>query len=587
MCWGDNSGGKLGNWPTGQTLGDNEPVSAAEPVRLPLGTKATQVCTGFSHTCALLNDSSVVCWGDNGNGQLGNTNISSIINPYDGVPLLRVNVSNPTFAVTQVACGGDYTCALLSSGDISCWGLNDNGQLGRNGGNYVPAAFPPTHVTSNAAVSVVELSLGYSHSCARLSDGYVTCWGDNEFGQLGILNTTDVSSVSSVSAIQLLNGSAYNAIQIEAGWYHTCALLDDYSVHCWGFGNFGQLGYSSASNVADSSLTQFIGRVNITTDTSIHVVQISAGFLHTCTRFNDGSLKCWGHNVYGQLGLTPVVYTIGNSPLTSVVNYGQIVVGGARSIPGALHVVAAGYFTCALFGTVPTIDTVCWGRGNYGILGNQNSSDQFNVSALPSIGACNGTVFPYPTPAPYISTCSYDFTSSDGGFINDGGFLYGTYTNDNFTTWSTNLNATYANNLASTLTSPPFLYYSSQHTYVTLDFSRFETESFFLDFLSVYAKYTSSNQTTANFVPIVLPTGVVEQPITRTIYGNMTSSIQTMAVFGYNSTIIDGSFISIVISFTSDSAEVFRGVGIRQIFLCSSPLFVPTASPTMFPTMSP
>jgi len=405
MCWGSNYDGQLGNWPSQNDFGDNEPVSAAEPVQLPPGTKATHVCTGLSHTCALLNDSSVACWGYNGNGQLGNSNTNVNINPFVSGPPPRVTVtSNPSLSVTQVACGQSHTCALLSNGDISCWGANFNGQLGRGTITSVlnPGLFPPTHVTTNASVSVVKLSLGSYHSCALLSNGYVTCWGYNQYGQLGVLNSTSLNNASSVVPIQLLNSTAYTAVQIDAGDSHTCALLSDWSVHCWGLGSSGQLGYSSTVNVADSVLRQFRGPVAITTNASIHVVQLSAGYGHTCARFNDGSLKCWGDNLGGALGVTTSVSNIGISPSTAVINYGPVATGATRA-NAALDLCTGFYYTCSIFNTEPTRDLVCWGSGFNGRLGTGNTTSQDNVTALPSIPACTDTYTAQPTAYPTLS----------------------------------------------------------------------------------------------------------------------------------------------------------------------------------------
>jgi len=389
MCWGYNAAGQTGNWPSENNLGDDEAVSEANPVQLPPGRTATQVCTGVNHTCVLLSDSSVACWGSNLFGQLGNPNTSVNINPFVDGPPPRVNVSSdPSLSVTQVACGGWHTCALLSTGDISCWGRNDLGQLGRNGNSEIstPALFAPTHVTSIALIRVIELELALYHSCALLSDRSVTCWGNNGNGQLGRFNTDSVNNASSVSAIPILGGPLYYALQISAGNYHVCALLENHSVHCWGSSGFGQLGYSSQQSVADNSTNIFRGSVQLTTQpSSIYAVQVSAGDLHTCVRFNDGSIKCWGRNDLGQLGIDPTVTNaIGYDPTTAVANYGQINIGTARQSAGAVSIEAGLRSTCAFFNN-PNLDVVCWGLGDYGIIGNGLQASAFDVSSLPPI----------------------------------------------------------------------------------------------------------------------------------------------------------------------------------------------------------
>jgi alpha-tubulin suppressor-like RCC1 family protein len=133
---------------------------------------------------------------------------------------------------------------------------------------------------------VDQLALGWFHSCARLGDGTVKCWGDNGVGQLGDGTTTNSSTPV---AVQGLSG----AVEIAAGGLHSCARLGDGTVKCWGNNFSGELGdvtgtYSSSTPVVVQGLSG--------------AVEIAAGNWHSCARLGDGTVKCWGGNSDGQLG---------------------------------------------------------------------------------------------------------------------------------------------------------------------------------------------------------------------------------------------------------------------------------------------
>jgi hypothetical protein len=193
------------------------PPALAETT-LPSLNRGATLAAGFSHSCALLADGRVQCWGGNQNGQLGNGSKTD----FSYVP---VAVSGITTAVA-VAAGGDHTCALLANGTVQCWGENRFGQLGT--GNLNKSAVPVTVIGITNAVAVTA---GWEHSCAILSDGRVTCWGLKKRDD----KTVTVDVVVPVSGIT-------NAVALAGGGEHTCVVLADGTVQCWGHVHFGTPG---------------------------------------------------------------------------------------------------------------------------------------------------------------------------------------------------------------------------------------------------------------------------------------------------------------------------------------------------------
>ncbi|NQW60229.1 hypothetical protein HQ459_05540 [bacterium] len=247
----------------------------------------TQVSAGTSFTCALKSDGTVWCWGLNTSGQLG-----------DGTTTLRSRPVQVTglSGITSVESSSDYSCALKSDGTVWCWGNNGFGQLG-NG--TTTTANTPVQVSS--LTGVTQIATGYGHVCAVKSDGAVMCWGWNVMMNLGTGTTT--SSSTPVTPTLLTS-----ATQVTAGAYGGCALLTDATVRCWGAGGSGQLGnggttYQTSTKTQPSLLTG--------------VSQLSnAKGQHTCAIMPDKTIKCWGYNDHGQVGnnasanqLTPTLIT--------------------------------------------------------------------------------------------------------------------------------------------------------------------------------------------------------------------------------------------------------------------------------------
>jgi hypothetical protein len=236
-CWGDNQYGQLGDE---TTFDRSSPVAVSG-----LSSGVVAITGGGEHTCALLNSGAVKCWGYNSDGQLG-----------DGTTVDRsspVAVSGLSSGVVAITGGRYFTCALLDSGAVKCWGSNRDGQLGD--GTTVNRSSPVTvkNAIGEDVTDVLAISAGFQHTCALLNTGAVKCWGHNSDGQLGDGTTFNSSSPVAVS------GLASGVLSVTAGRYHNCAVLTSGAVKCWGRNSNGQLGdrttVNRSSPVAVSGLT--------------------------------------------------------------------------------------------------------------------------------------------------------------------------------------------------------------------------------------------------------------------------------------------------------------------------------------------
>jgi alpha-tubulin suppressor-like RCC1 family protein len=229
-CWGVNGDGELGD---GTTTNSNVPVTVKS-----LPGKLAQVAAGFGHACALLLDGSMECWGNNQYGQLGNGSTSNSSTP--------VTVTGLAGSVTQIAVGASYTCALLSTGGVQCWGLGAEGELGNgNSGSGYQSSSP---VSVTGLTSGVSIAASGSATCAAQSDGSVWCWGNNLAGQLGqgpgSVGTPSFSATPLSVPGFISNGTV--GISTSTGG-SACALNASQQAFCWGDDSFGELGDNDPS----------------------------------------------------------------------------------------------------------------------------------------------------------------------------------------------------------------------------------------------------------------------------------------------------------------------------------------------------
>jgi cysteine-rich repeat protein len=384
-CWGRGHYGRLGYGNTSH-IGDNEAPASAGNVNV--GGSVVQLTAGGSHTCALLDTGAVRCWGRGHYGRLGYGNTSHIGDNEAPASAGNVNVGG---SVVQLAAGGSHTCALLDTGAVRCWGDGTSGQLGYGntstiGDNEVPASAGDI----NLGGTVVQLVAGVHHTCARLDTGAVRCWGRGHYGRLGYGNTSTIGDNETPSSAGNINIGGI-VVQLAAGEYHTCALLDTGAVRCWGYGGWGQLGYGNTSNIGDNEAPASAGNVNV----GGTVVQLATGGTHTCALLDTGAVRCWGNGLDGRLGY-------GNT--SDIGNDEAPASAGNVNVGGTVVQLAAGYsHTCALLdaGTVR-----CWGYGGYGQLGYGNTSTIGDNEVPASAGNVNVGGAVVQLAAGYSHTCA-------------------------------------------------------------------------------------------------------------------------------------------------------------------------------------
>lgn len=269
-CWGYNAFGQLGDGTTTDRLSPT-PVSG-------LSSGVLDISLGDSHTCALLATGDVKCWGENGNRQLGDGTTTDRLTPVD--------VSDLNTSAISLATGGSHTCAVTSSGGIKCWGYNGAGQLG-NGSTGNPVGIVDV---VGLGAGATKVTAGVAHTCGLDNTGQAACWGTNSDGELGDGSTADRSVAQVASGL----GSSVSAI--AAGSAHTCALISNGEVKCFGDNSAGQLG--------DGTTTDRLMPVNVTglAEGPSAMSGIAAGWAHTCAITSGGGVKCWGNNPFGQLG---------------------------------------------------------------------------------------------------------------------------------------------------------------------------------------------------------------------------------------------------------------------------------------------
>jgi hypothetical protein len=312
-------------------------TAAPKPAPTPAPLAASAIGVGANFACAIVAGSgSVVCWGGNASGQLGNGATATALRP--------VLVSGVTDAAA-IAVDGNVdifrVCVLHATGAVSCWGDTRSGKLGNN---------PPPDLTPVAVPGISDgtaISVGGVHQCVLHVTGAVSCWGYNSGGQLG-----DGTTQTSMTPVAVLGIS--DATAITAGRGHSCALHKAGTVSCWG--------YNLASGNAGGATPALVPGIS-------GVTAISAGASFTCALRSDTSVWCWGENGSGQMG------TAGSGPYSKV----PVQVAG---VTGVTAIGVGQYFACAVRSDARVF---CWGDNYAGVLGD-GSTGLFSALAVMPVG---------------------------------------------------------------------------------------------------------------------------------------------------------------------------------------------------------
>ncbi|MCB9760464.1 MAG: hypothetical protein H6739_11550 [Alphaproteobacteria bacterium] len=354
-CWGENNVGQLGYGDT-ERRGDDE--WAVDLDAIDLGGVATQIGAGTYHACALLDTGAVRCWGKGAYGALGygdRLNIGDDESPADAGD---VSLGGP---VSELYVGNNHNCVILDSGDVRCWGNGAYGKMGLGnswgiGDDELPTDVGPVDLGDG---EVEKLALGANHTCALMDDGAVRCWGFNGYGQLGYGHTSNIGDNELPASAGDVNLGGV-AVDISAGSTHTCAVLDTGAIRCWGYGYTGALGYGNRDSIGDNEDPAAAGDV----DTGGRLaVAITSGQNHNCALLDTSEVLCWGSGYAGQLG-NAHRWTIGDDE--TLVNHHTVDLGTPTD--KVLDVFNDnGMHTC-----VERTDgqVQCWGAGGYGQLGN-------------------------------------------------------------------------------------------------------------------------------------------------------------------------------------------------------------------------
>ena len=375
-CWGQSSSGKLGIGATGDRTTLVQVVGLGGSGNL---TDISQITAGSNHTCAVKTDGTAWCWGENGDGQLGNNSTTDKSTP---VQVLGLGGSGTLTDVSQIAGGNEHSCALKTDGTVWCWG---EGSYGRLGVGSTADTRTPVQVLglggSGNLTGVAQITVAGWYTCALKTDGAVWCWGHNDFGQLGI----GVSGVSGARStpVQVLglggSGTLTDVFQIAAGGSRVCTVKTDGSAWCWGNNTNGELGIGvSGASGARSTPVQVLGLGGSGTLTDVS--QIAANSSHVCAVKTDGSAWCWGRNADSQLGNNS---TTNNSTPIQVLGP-----EGAGKLADVSQITAGYTYSCA----IKTDGSAwCWGDNDYGQLGNNSIIAKRTPFQVVGLGGVNGT----------------------------------------------------------------------------------------------------------------------------------------------------------------------------------------------------
>lgn len=371
-CWGAYDSGRLGYMGQEQDVGDDE--TPADMPFVEVGASVEQLALGTDFTCVLLDTAEVKCWGSGQHGRLGQgdqVDLGSDQVPAD-IPAIDFGGGTPI----QIAAGGEHACAVMQSGELRCWGRNDHGQIGLPGlmavgDDELPGDVPAVNLGEGEVAQ--QVAAGTDHTCALLGGGGVLCFGRDNVGQLATpavnVSIGDDEDPATSTPVAL----SEVAVMIAGRFNHTCVAYDTEEIQCWGDGGSGRLGYGNTDAVGDNEDVLLVAAID---PIGSEPTTFGMGQAHTCVRVGTTQIYCWGEGNNGRLGYGNTTDLL--EPQMDQVNL---------ALPLAPRMVTAGReFSCA---TTEGSQVKCWGRNNRGQLGYGRAwtTDLADNEPIDSVGA--------------------------------------------------------------------------------------------------------------------------------------------------------------------------------------------------------
>ena len=355
-CWGANDTGQLGDG----TIDDRpSPVTVLGPDGTTPLTGVRQVATGDRFACARLTGGTVACWGRNVYGQLGDGGATE---QHHAVLVHGVGGAGTLTGVRNIALGDFTSCASTTAGQVRCWGDGEHGQLGHG----QETSYQPTPVVvqnpagSGPLTGVTRVTASHHTVCARLRSGEARCWGQNFTGQLGDGTTEDRARPRAVRAVSG-PGHLRNVVHVVPSQWGTCAVLTSGQVRCWGDNTHGILGIGSTDYSDHVRPEVVVARTGSGPLTGVR--SLDGGDEHVCAALANGQVRCWGRNLYGELGDG----SYDARPRPSIVRRSD----GTGRLGGVTSLATGRYHTCA---RLQSGQVRCWGGNQHGQLGDQTLS---------------------------------------------------------------------------------------------------------------------------------------------------------------------------------------------------------------------
>lgn len=395
VCWGDNSAGQLGAVFGRPKVGFDEVPANVPGLAIDFGHEVWQITAGARHTCVLFDYGGVRCWGavtgapaEDPRIVLGTRSVAytedfRYVVPADTGDVILPDPDDDPAVQISAASDGYTTCALLSSGKVSCWGDNQSGQLGT--GDADPLSLGP-ETLRNVALGerAIEVRSGFEHTCVLTESGRVQCWGKAAAGQLGYGSTGQLFSPKTGDDAYVNIGGL--AIGLALGHDHTCALLDGGTVRCWGENDLGQLGYGHTGRVGDDETPA--GAVDLTEPltgrplggdvdfggVAMKQIVTLAPSRSTCALSTEGKVWCWGQNDFGALGYG---HEFDGATQYTPEELREMEIGGEVFLSGNALALAEGG-RCAV--RANDGELYCWGLNEHGQLGLGLPEEGYDVS---------------------------------------------------------------------------------------------------------------------------------------------------------------------------------------------------------------